>query len=138
MTYDPNYRANLWPDSDICRQTNKQLAQLVDIALVSKEDHITLWGHTPTNSIASTWSSWGTPEIIVKDGGNECVILKGDQETCVSAHSNITPVDTTGAGDSFAAGCIGSRLLSLSAHEAATKAHSIAAQVVQRQGAISN
>ncbi len=58
IAYDPNYRANLWPDTNACRQTNKQLAQLADIALISKEDHIALWGSTTSGTIAAEWASW--------------------------------------------------------------------------------
>ncbi|SFU16765.1 2-dehydro-3-deoxygluconokinase [Pseudovibrio denitrificans] len=136
IAYDPNYRACLWSDIDISRQINKQLAQLADIALISKEDHIALWGVSSSSSIAATWSSWGTSEVIVKDGGKECLILRDTDELSVSARSNIVPIDTTGAGDAFAAGYVGSRLLKDTILEAANKAHSIAADVIQHQGAI--
>lgn len=136
IAYDPNYRANLWPDTDACRQTNKQLAQLADIALISKEDHVALWDTASSGTIAAEWASWGAKEVVVKDGGAECLILKDEKETRVSPQSNITPVDTTGAGDSFAAGYVGSRLLEQSPIQAATTAHSIAAKVIQHRGAI--
>ncbi|GHB43778.1 2-dehydro-3-deoxygluconokinase [Pseudovibrio japonicus] len=136
IAYDPNYRANLWPDTDACRKTNKQLAQLADIALISKEDHIALWDSASSGTIAAEWASWGAKEVVVKDGGADCLILTDKNETHVSAQDNITPIDTTGAGDSFAAGYVGARLLGRSPSEAATAAHSIAAKVIQHRGAI--
>ncbi len=136
IAYDPNYRANLWPDTDACRHSNQQLAQLADIALISKEDHTALWDTVSSDAIAEEWASWGAKEVVVKDGGADCYILKDGTETRVSPQGNITPVDTTGAGDSFAAGYVGSRLLGRSPVEAATRAHSIAAKVIQHQGAI--
>ncbi len=78
----------------------------------------------------------GAKEVVVKDGGAECLILTDNYETRVPPQSDITPVDTTGAGDSFAAGYMGSRLLGRSPIEAATTAHSIAAKVIQHKGAI--
>ncbi|WP_157039131.1 sugar kinase [Pseudovibrio sp. JE062] len=136
IAYDPNYRADLWPNNDICRQANKQLAKLADIALVSKEDHITLWEQTSKDMIATTWSSWGSTEVVVKDGGNDCLILMDGEKVTVSPQSGIIPVDTTGAGDSFAAGYVGARLLERTTSEAAKEAHSIAANVVQFKGAL--
>jgi 2-dehydro-3-deoxygluconokinase len=47
-----------------------------------------------------------------------------------------TPVDTTGAGDSFNGSYLAARLAGLSPPEATRKAHAVAAAVVQVRGAL--
>jgi 2-dehydro-3-deoxygluconokinase len=78
----------------------------------------------------------GIAEIIVKDGSEPAhAAWKG--ETCsIPAIAVATPVDTTGAGDSFNGAYLAARLLGLPPFEAAAKAHRVAAAVVQVKGAL--
>jgi 2-dehydro-3-deoxygluconokinase len=63
------------------------------------------------------------------------VLRNGVQES-VPAIQIPSPVDTTGAGDSFNGAYLAARLAGIEPFEAARKAHKVAAAVVQVRGAL--
>ncbi|WP_319483412.1 sugar kinase [uncultured Cohaesibacter sp.] len=134
VAFDPNFRPALWPDRDKCRAVFSKAASVTDFALVGCEDHAALWQETDADKIAETWCGWGAGEAIIKGGDNSCVILNGDGRTEVAPPAKLKPVDTTGAGDSFAAGYIGMRIQDKSVDESARMAHAIAAKVIMHPG----
>ncbi|WP_373236381.1 sugar kinase [Cohaesibacter celericrescens] len=136
VAFDPNYRPALWPDKDICRATFKSAAAVSDCALVGCEDHAALWSESDADIIAKQWCSWGAGEAVIKSGDDSCIILNEEGRTEVSPPEKLKPVDTTGAGDSFAAGYIGMRILGKNVEEAAHMAHAIAAKVIMHPGGV--
>ena len=77
---------------------------------------------------------WGAGEAIIKGGDNSCIIVNDEGRMEVAPPAKLKPVDTTGAGDSFAAGYIGMRIQNKSVDEAARMAHAIAAKVIMHPG----
>ena len=134
--FDPNYRPKLWPQSDVCRKVFEQAASLSDFALVTLDDHVALWGEASALDIAKLWHALGAAEVIVKEGGSNCLILSDGMQINVPPAAMLKPKDTTGAGDSFAAGYLGRRALGGSVEEAARTAHGVAGQVIMHPGAI--
>lgn len=134
--FDPNYRPKLWPVSDVCRDAFAKAASLSDYALVTLDDHVALWGASDSLAIAKQWQGFGAKEVIVKEGGSNCLILSDASQINVPPAALLKPKDTTGAGDSFAAGYLGSRALGGSQEEAARTAHGVAGQVIMHPGAI--
>ncbi|MFS8184431.1 sugar kinase [Pseudovibrio denitrificans] len=136
IAFDPNFRARLWPNQDRCRSLFQVAASIADIALVTTDDHSALWQEDNPKPIGQNWLDWGAKEVVIKEGANTCIILNQDGLTEAPPPQKITPTDTTGAGDSFAAGYLGARLLGQPIEHAAKLAHGIAAKVIQHPGAI--
>nr|WP_321456047.1 sugar kinase [uncultured Cohaesibacter sp.] len=134
--FDPNYRPKLWPDSQICRAVFERAAALSDFALVTADDHVALWGQADGLSIAKQWKGYGADEVVVKEGADSCILFAGDDVKNVPPAAKLKPKDTTGAGDSFAAGYLGKRALGGAPEEAAKTAHGVAGQVIMHPGAI--
>ncbi|WP_319411688.1 sugar kinase [uncultured Cohaesibacter sp.] len=134
VAFDPNFRPALWPDRDKCRAVFSKAASVTDFALVGCEDHAALWQESDADKIADAWRGWGAGEAIIKGGDNSCVIVNGEGRLEVAPPAKLKPVDTTGAGDSFAAGYIGMRIQDKSVDEAARMAHAIAAKVIMHPG----
>ena len=132
--FDPNFRPALWPDRDKCRAVFSKAASVSDYALVGCEDHAALWEETDADKIAKAWLGWGAGEAIIKGGDNSCIIVNENGRLEVSPPQKLKPVDTTGAGDSFAAGYIGMRIQDQSVEESARMAHAIAAKVIMHPG----
>ncbi len=136
VAFDPNFRPALWPDHDLCRQSYQRVAALCDYALVTLDDHAALWPDQSAEEAGQSWLGWGASEVVVKEGGSHCLIMAGEESLSVAPPLRLSPVDTTGAGDSFAAGYLGARLLGQGRQQAAQLAHSIAAQVIMHPGGV--
>ena len=78
----------------------------------------------------------GIPEIVVKKGADGCLLWDGMESREIPADTVPRVVDSTAAGDAFNAGYLAARLASAPPAEAARRAHSVAAQVIQHPGAI--
>ena len=134
--FDPNYRPKLWPDSAVCCAAFERAASLSDFALVTADDHVALWGEAEGLDIAKQWKGYGAGEVVVKEGASSCLLFTGEDVKNVPPAAKLKPKDTTGAGDSFAAGYLGQRALGGSQEEAAKTAHGVAGQVIMHPGAI--
>lgn len=78
----------------------------------------------------------GVPLVIVKDGSRPARILRsGQPPVLVPAEPVSTVVDTTGAGDAFAAGWLVATMAGADAHQAVVQAHHHAARAVAQVGA---
>jgi sugar/nucleoside kinase (ribokinase family) len=76
------------------------------------------------------------PEVVVKLGAEGALWTNGSAEERVSAAAlPAAPLDTTGAGDAFAAGLLAARLRGAAPHEALTAGCELAAQAVVTPGA---
>ena len=86
-------------------------------------------------SIAKQWKGYGAGEVVVKEGADPAVFcLPADDVKNVPPAAKLKPKDTTGAGDSFAAGYLGKRALGGAPEEAAKTAHGVAGQVIMHPG----
>ena len=137
VAFDPNHRPALWPSAAQARTLSENMAQIGSLCLVGLEDDRALMGEkADAEAVAIRWQQWGAREVVVKNGADNCFILHDKTKLCVAPAKPIKPIDTTGAGDSFAAGYVGARLLGRSPQQAAQLAHSIAGQVIQHPGGV--
>ena len=100
ITYDPNYRANLWPDQDTAVAQMKAPLDLVDILKVSDEELPLLTGTTDCESGTAQLAAHGIGLIFVTLGPDGVFYRMGEK----TGHVTGVPCkvgDTNGAGDTF-------------------------------------
>ena len=137
IAFDPNFRPALWPDRDQARTTLQHMASLADLALVTMDDDHAVWGDGASiDAVADRWLRMGAGEVVVKDGASECLITTKAVRLIVRPQDILEPVDTTGAGDAFAAGYLGARLQDMPPKKAAMLAHEVAGQVIMHPGGV--
>lgn len=111
ISYDPNYRENLWKGRSDAVDVMKSIFSLADIVKVSDEELSILYGE---NIEIKTGA-----ELILKEGvklvlitlGKDGVFYMGYDATGEKIYGKVLPqpvkvVDTTGAGDSFTGGLL--------------------------------
>jgi len=136
VAFDANYRPRLWASAEIARSAINEALSVCDIALPTLPDEQSLYGDASPEATAERLASAGVREIVVKNGDlPACVFHDGRRETVPAVHV-ASPVDTTGAGDSFNGSYLAARLAGLPPLDATRKAHAVAAAVVQVRGAL--
>ncbi len=133
LAFDTNFRARGWPDRHMARRSYREALSRADIALCSAEDLEGLF-ECPAEQVLSTIP--GPREIVLKETIPGCVIMFEGTICRIPAEPGIGVVDTTAAGDSFAAAYLWARLAGASPAEAARSGHRLAGVVVQHRGAI--
>lgn len=100
ISYDPNYRAPLWPDREAAIKGMRSVLKLVDIIKISDEETSLLTGRDGYTEAAAA---------LIKEGIG-CVVVTLGKNGAYAANRNgsgqLPPpeapvVDTTGAGDAF-------------------------------------
>ncbi len=126
VAFDTNYRARGWPQGDAAPWYLKALGN-ADIVFASVED------------MAQVFEDWETTLAGFPDA--ECVVKMAQPAVRVGGAVVAAPtigrvVDTTAAGDSFAAAYLAARLRGSTVIAAAEAGHRLAGTVVQYPGAI--
>ncbi|RWM11080.1 sugar kinase [Mesorhizobium sp.] len=135
VAFDPNYRPRLWPNRETAQAAILEAVAVADIALPTFPDEQMLFGDETPQATAERLGSL-VGEIVVKNGEQPAVLaVSGALQTVAAVHV-ATPVDTTGAGDSFNGGYLAARLAGHAPAEAVRRAHCVAAAVVQVRGAL--
>lgn len=118
ITYDPNYRANLWPDRDTAIEQMREPLSLVDILKISDEELPLLAGTDDLEQGALALQKQGIRMVLVTLGAKG-VYYRFDDRT---GHLPGVPCkvgDTNGAGDTF----FGAVLARLSRYEGLDAVH---------------
>lgn len=137
VAFDTNLRPRNWPGLDAARAAYAALAGRVDIVLSGVEDEALLFGAEAPTAIIDRWRDAGADEIIVKNGGDGCLVWEvGGAVETVPATRVERVVDTTAAGDSFCAGYLAARQAGWSVAAAAGLGHRLAGIVIGHPGAI--
>ncbi len=136
VAFDPNYRPRLWPSVDAARAAITQALAVADICLPTFPDEQALFGDATPADTAARLMAAGVSEIVVKDGADPALAACDGRLEIVPAVPVETPVDTTGAGDSFNGGYLAARLAGDAHDVAVRRAHAVAAAVVQVRGAL--
>jgi 2-dehydro-3-deoxygluconokinase len=134
FAFDTNFRARGWPDLNDARNVYSAAFELADIVLASTEDLLALYPGESNDRLMAAISS---PEVVLKLAEPACILRfpGGSQE--VRADPMTKPVvDTTAAGDSFAAAYLAARVSGAQPVEAARAGHRLAGVVVCYPGAI--
>lgn len=148
LVYDNNFRPLLW-DAATAAHWQAKLLPLAKLALLTDADERLIW-QMPAASAAELWQNaasrmTATAVCVVKCGAAPALIARQDWQATVPAQPVARLVDTSGAGDSFAAaflwawlqqGALQRPLTAAELIEAVQAGHQLAAAVVQQAGAI--
>ncbi|MDX1300974.1 MAG: sugar kinase [Photobacterium sp.] len=137
VLFDNNFRPQLWTAKQ-AQYWYAQIYPFVDIALITEVDDRRIWGET---KIVERCQQFGCNEVVIKRGSEPCEVVTDLQSDHPERHfvaaNKVDPVvDTSAAGDSFAAGYLASRLNGESAASSAELGHHLASIVIQYTGAI--
>jgi 2-dehydro-3-deoxygluconokinase len=137
IAFDSNYRGRGWRgDVARARTVYAEALKRIDIALPSFEDEAMLWGDASPEATVARLAAFGVQEVVVKNGPKDALVAVKDEREWVPAQANITPIDTTAAGDSFSAAYLAARLAGEAPQDAARAGHRLSGEVVQHRGAI--
>jgi 2-dehydro-3-deoxygluconokinase len=134
FAFDTNFRPRGWPDLDVARAVFQEAFATADIVLASTEDLLPLYpGESNENLLARIPGA----EVVLKLGEPASILrLEGVPYPIKPKPLEAPVVDTTAAGDSFAAAYLAARLLGRDPLEAARAGHRLAGVVVCHPGAI--
>src|SRR5690349_11693429 len=133
LAFDTNFRSRGWPDRAVARRAYAEALQRADIALCSSEDLEMLFEELAIDALEPFRH---IPEIVLKEQIPGCQVMHDGQTIYVPAARSAAVVDTTAAGDSFAAAYLWARLEGAPPAEAAGAGHRLAGAVVRFPGAI--
>lgn len=138
LIYDNNFRPLLWPATTASRW-QQLLLPLCALAFLTDSDERLIW-QKPSAGAASLVDAAlraGVGTVVLKCGPAPCWIGQGVSRLQVAAQQVAFVVDSSGAGDAFAAGFLARFLPEPAALAAAAGAgHQLAAAVVQQHGAM--
>ena len=144
ISYDPNYRAALWPDAETAAEHMRSMLPYVDVMKLSDEETALLTDEPDPAAAAAVLLSRGVKCAAVTLGAEGALVAAADGMRRVPGFA-VNAVDTTGAGDAFWGGFL-HRMLALdktpdqlTADDAADCARwgsATAAVCVTRRGAI--
>jgi 2-dehydro-3-deoxygluconokinase len=134
FAFDTNFRARGWPDLDVARAVYRDAFEAADIVLASTEDLLPLYPGESNNGLLARIPA---AEVVLKLAEPASVLRVGGVYHETKAEPMTTPVvDTTAAGDSFAAAYVAARLAGAEPIAAARAGHRLAGVVVCHPGAI--
>lgn len=134
FVFDTNFRARGWPDLNIARAVYRDAFDAADIILASSEDLLPLY---PGESHDGLLARIPGGEVVLKLSEPASILRLDGALRQTRAEALAKPVvDTTAAGDSFAAAYIAARLAGVDPVQAARAGHALASVVVCHPGAI--
>lgn len=137
VAFDTNLRPRLWAGPEAMRAGLMQGAAVADTVLPSfDEEELAFGDASPGDSIAR-YRAAGASTVVVKNGAGACTAWSDlDGMATIAPPPVDRVIDSTAAGDSFAAGFLAARQAGANLRLAATQAARLAAQVVQTRGAL--
>ena len=136
IAFDSNARRRLWPSDRAMKSAMIEGYKACNLALPTFSDDQALFGDATPADCAKRISGYGVQEIVVKDGGNPCLVSLDTNLFFVTPEPVQDIVDTTGAGDSFNAGYLAARLANHEPVDAAMLGHRVAGRVIRERGAL--
>ena len=116
ITYDPNYRVNLWDSESVAVEQMKSVLVMVDILKISDEELPLLTGtDDPAEGTRKLFDEYGVSLILLTLGPDGAYYRRGGETGHIPGFK-VEVADTNGAGDTFF-GAFLSRMAALGAYK---------------------
>lgn len=136
IIFDPNYRARLWQNQEIAKDTMQKAFELSDWLMPGVDDFADLYGLNDVDSCLAFCKQFGFSELVLKHGEKAVHVVNADGTNIIQITPSSNVVDTTSAGDAFNGVYIGARLQGEDVTYATLLASYAAKQVIETPGAI--
>ena len=134
VSFDPNLRLNLWADREEMRAVVNTIAARATVIMPGLAEGRLLTGASEPDDIAQFYLRRGVRQVAIKLGAVGARGWTDDGEMVQSRSFTVTPVDTVGAGDGFAAGYLAALLAGGSMQERVDQGAAVGALVTTRRG----
>jgi sugar/nucleoside kinase (ribokinase family) len=134
VSLDPNLRLNLWPDREEMRAVINAVATHATLVMPGLAEGRLLTGASEPDDIAQFYLRRGVQQVVIKLGAAGARGWSVDGGTVHSRCFTVTPIDTVGAGDGFAAGYLAALLAGRSLQERIDQGAAVGALVTTRRG----
>ena len=124
-----------WDSTGRWMNVLEQSMSYIDYFLPSIEEAVELSGKKEPEEIADYFLSMGPSVVVIKMGQDGCYIKSKNGESRTVPIYKVSPIDTTGAGDSFCAGFLSALCRGKSLYECGKFANAVGAHCVMAQGA---
>ena len=127
VSFDPNLRPQLWPDTETMVQTLNEFAALSDYVLPGEAEGELLCGARDPRKIGQFYLERGAKAVVTKMGSRGAYLMTEQDQELVPGFSIEKVVDTVGAGDGFAAGILSALMEGKNLYEAVRRANAVGA-----------
>ena len=134
VSLDLNHRPKLWTDAK-ARACFEQLCPSVDIVFASDDEARQLFGDEAPDNIADRFLGMGAKYVFAKQGAKGALLAMPSERIPIQPAPS-TPIDASGAGDSFAGAFLAWFLETDDPELASHKAAEVAAATVSGLGAV--
>jgi 2-dehydro-3-deoxygluconokinase len=138
VVFDNNFRPKLWPDRKMAQEVYLQAFAACQTAMITLDDHQAVFECESLEDALMHAKKLAIPEVVIKRGAAD-TLVKEENSTDWRSFPTLPVkqvVDTTAAGDAFAAGYLSRRLCGASAEISASYGNALAARVIQHRGAL--
>ncbi|RAP40190.1 2-dehydro-3-deoxygluconokinase [Rhodovulum viride] len=136
VSFDTNVRPRLWADAAEMRAGLMLGASVADTVLPSFDEESAAFGDASPEATVARYREAGATTVVVKNGAAPIRLWAEDMEAEIAPEPVAQVIDSTAAGDSFAAGFLAARATGAAPPEAVRQAAALAAAVIQRRGAL--
>ena len=127
VSFDPNLRPQLWPDTETMVPTLNEFAALSDYVLPGEAEGELLCGDRDPRKIGQFYLERGAKAVVTKMGSRGAYLMTEQDQELVPGFSIEKVVDTVGAGDGFAAGILSALMEGKNLYEAVRRANAVGA-----------
>lgn len=136
IAFDSNIRPALWQDPEQMKRLMHLAAGASTICLPSCDDERHAFGDATGEAVLARYAAAGAETIVLKDGADEVVVQSGDGVFRYRTDHIASPVDTTGAGDSFNGAFLAEFVQTGNIARSVEAGQNCAARVIQHHGAL--